>query len=327
MLGDVGTNEPFDDRATEQDVESCYRLLLGRTPDAAGLRHFREAIKSGAIRVTGLADAFLNSAEFKLRQSSRNPSSAYACVKLETFQLCVMADDPMLGKHIGEAGVYERHITDVFRSRVRPGMTVIDVGANVGYYTMLAAAELGGSGRVIAFEPAPQNVGLLHYNAQLNGFENVVEVHPVGLADRNRLMALDMHGSNGMLLDFRDDLNLLGGRTLVRCAMLDQLLNLERLDILKIDVEGTEGLVMKGADAHLRRHRPLVFCEFAPPSLETSSSMSGPDYLSYWVALGYRISIIHRAGSVEALGQDISTTMTRWENEGWSHIDLLLEQP
>ncbi len=210
---------------------------------------------------------------------------------------------------------------------VKPGMTVVDVGANVGYYTMMAASQLAGSGKVIAFEPAMQNVSLLHYNVQIDGFESVVDIYPFALADRSKLMVLDMHGSNGILSEFQGDLNVLGDRTVLRCAALERTLSLDRWDILKIDVEGSEGLVIHGADAHLRRHKPVVFTEFAPLSLECHSSMNGRDYLAYWVALGYQLNIIHRAGNVESLGQDIETAMLRWEKEEWGHIDLLLQPP
>lgn len=320
---DPGT---FDPHANENDIESCYRLLLGRTPDPTGLRHLRAAIRQNSITVQEMVDGFLHSSEFKQLQARRGSSaSSHICVDLNGFQLCVESEDPMLGKHLSEAKVYEPHVTAIFQQAVKPGMTVVDVGANVGYYTMLAARELRGSGKVLAFEPASQNVSLLHYNVQLNGFADVVEVYPFALADGPRLVVLDMHGSNGVMSEFPGDLKGLTERSLFRCMALDQLVKLDRCDVLKIDVEGAEGLVVKGAENHLRRHRPLVFSEFAPDSLLCHSSMKGDEYLSFWVSLGYQINIVHRTGQVEEIGQNVDAMMLRWEQEQWGHIDLLLQ--
>lgn len=317
---------PFSALATEEDVRYCYRLLLGREPDSAGMRHFHAAIRNTSLSLDDLVEGFLQSPEFKGQRSRRvSSASNYVCVELDGFQLCVSAADPMLGRHLQHDKVYEPNITAVFRQTVKPGMTVVDAGANVGYYTMLAAKQLAGQGKVIAFEAAPETASLLHYNVELNGVESIVNLFPFALADTSRLMALDIHGSNGILSRFEGGLGELAGRTLVRCVSLDRVLQLDRWDILKIDVEGTEGLVIKGADEHLRRHRPIVFSEFAPLALEAHSGTSGRDYLAYWVSLGYRINIIHRSGAVESLADDIDATMDRWEKEQWGHIDLLLQ--
>ena len=72
------------------------------------------------------------------------------------------------------SGTYEPEETRLFRSKCRPGDTVIDVGANVGWYTVIASKLVGKKGRVIAFEPEPVNFAILKKNVLANGCENVI---------------------------------------------------------------------------------------------------------------------------------------------------------
>lgn len=71
---------------------------------------------------------------------------------------------------------FEPEVTEVFLSHVMPGDVVLDIGAHIGYYTVLAARSVGNEGRVIAFEPDPQNYSLLVKNVAKNGYRNVTAV-------------------------------------------------------------------------------------------------------------------------------------------------------
>ena len=139
------------------------------------------------------------------------------------------------------------------RAVLRPGMTVVDVGANLGYYSLLASRLVGTSGRVIALEPNSENCRLLLSSLRLNGSTNV-ELLPVAADVATGWAYYSTHvGSNGGLIDGGDLLAHPG--VVVPTFRLDELVS-GRVDFLKMDVEGAEGRVVRGATGIIERDRP-----------------------------------------------------------------------
>jgi FkbM family methyltransferase len=163
----------------------------------------------------------------------------------------------------GGASVYVNGVepakTQALLSILRPGQVVFDVGANIGYYTLLASRQVGPSGRVVAFEPSPRNISYLHRHLALNHATNVMLV-PAGCSDRNGLAAFDAGRdcATGHLLEPASHAN--GHRDLVPTVALDEIVRESGLvpDVLKIDVEGAEMLVLEGAAHTIGTMRPIV---------------------------------------------------------------------
>lgn len=100
-------------------------------------------------------------------------------------------------------GIYEPLMVKLFQERIKPGSTVLDIGAHIGYYTLLAAKRVGSSGKVYAFEPNKENIALLSRNVKINGFKNVILVEKA-VADSTKKQKLFLNPlSSGMhsLLD------------------------------------------------------------------------------------------------------------------------------
>jgi FkbM family methyltransferase len=161
----------------------------------------------------------------------------------------------------------------------------VDIGANVGLYTLWAARRLGEGGRVLAVEPNPVAFGRLTCNLALNGLEGRVTAVPCGVADREGAFDLHLDATNlggGSLVET-------GGETIrVPCLPLDGLLaahGIERVDILKIDVEGAEELVLppflERAPAALRPRTILI---------EESSARWRGDLIGTLESHGYRVT-------------------------------------
>src|SRR5262245_31453918 len=141
---------------------------------------------------------------------------------------------------------------DIFVQNIKPGQRVLDVGANVGLYTLLFAKLVGPTGSVIAFEPGPVSCGLLRRNVAINGY-NIVTVENAAVSDRSGEVDLFVCRTGesdnriaGTLVDHdaRD-------RMRVRCVTLDECVT-EPVDFIKIDVQGAEFLVLRGAEKTLR---------------------------------------------------------------------------
>jgi FkbM family methyltransferase len=162
-------------------------------------------------------------------------------------------------------GAYEREETALVRRWLRPGMTFLDVGANVGYYTLLAARRVGPAGRVIAVEPSPIAHERLAGVVAANGL--AAEVHCIGLSDENGICSLfltpEAMGNHSPTMVRHDGS---GGALSVPVRRLDDCLDewgVASVDLLKIDVEGHEPAVFRGAERALASGRiGALLCEF-----------------------------------------------------------------
>lgn len=190
-------------------------------------------------------------------------------------------------------GDYEAHLVPTFRQFCRPGMTVVDVGANVGLYTLLASSLVGVTGRVVAVEPSSENCRLILLSVEANNADNV-ELFPVALDRARGWSNLSGHfGSNGGLVSADTSSLQSGWSEIVPTVALDDLVD-GPVHFLKIDVEGAEGRVVAGAQRILTTSRPVVATEFSLEMLPRVSGISGEEYLDGFEALGYRISLFNR---------------------------------
>ncbi|MDZ4801633.1 MAG: FkbM family methyltransferase [Bryobacteraceae bacterium] len=313
----------FNAIATEADIRAGYRLLLGRQPDSGGLDGFLQILKVRPASVFEIVKTFMSSAEFA---AVHHPSykAPPTIVDLGGFRLVVRADDSSTGQSLAASGEYEPHVTAVFRGLLRPGMHVLDIGANIGFFTMLAASVVGPEGKVTAFEPGQNNVALIHASATLNGFTPIIELWPLGVSSGPRIMVLTQQGSNGFVQELDGYTETLDQTSVVKCVPLDGFCHFDRLDIVKIDIEGGEARAIAGAREIMRRFRPSVCSEFSPPMLEGQSQCTGPDYLKMWVEDRYQISVIRPDGSLFEAGTDIESVMAHFTQHASTHIDLLL---
>lgn len=161
---------------------------------------------------------------------------------------------------------YEPLETDVFQRLVRRGMSIVDVGANFGHYTLLAAQLVGSEGQVLAVEPSPAALRDLRENISLNSLENIA-VEPSALGARSGAAWLFHDARRGghhslAAANVRDP----GAELLVTVRTLDDLRREARrpFDLIKLDTQGSEAAILAGARETLERDRPLLIAEFWP---------------------------------------------------------------
>jgi FkbM family methyltransferase len=188
----------------------------------------------------------------------------------------------------------EQGIAQRFRDHIHPGDTVIDVGANVGIYTMLAAELVGRSGHVHAFEPDPQSMFYLMTNVNRNRLTDRVTLWELAASDRseNTQLYLDLKTARTTSLDvnaYSPDLQI-RQPIVVAAAALDDLIT-QPPQFLKIDVEGAELAVLGGASRLLRNYHPVLLVEVLADNLPSVTSLLAP--------LGYSLA---DAGSGAPLG-------------------------
>jgi FkbM family methyltransferase len=283
------------------DLAYCYRLILGRSPDPAGWRHYSALIDRGELSVAQLALAFVSSLEFRRRGVIEPADAAVELVRLGPIELYVPGDDPAIGSQMVRRRAHQPQLAGLLGRILAPGLTFVDVGANVGYFSLLAARLVETAGRVVAIEPGPRNCRLLHRSVVRNRCGNV-QLYPCAVSDRRGAVAYLAEGSNGTIADLDATRDVPPGAHLVAATTLDDLLaGFDRVDVIKLDVEGAEGRVLEGATRTLERHRPAVISEVSPLLLETISGVSAGGYLTRFLDLGYTLSVVDRDGDGELL--------------------------
>ena len=192
-------------------------------------------------------------------------------------------------------GNWETYELELFRSSIRPGMTVADVGAHVGLYSLVAADALGGAGKVIAFEPEPANFRLLLRNIEANGFANVTAVQK---AVAGKCGALDFYvdPAQSTLHSLRPLREGQAPSFSVEVTTLDEFFANERADVVKMDIEGSEGSVLKGMRGLIRRSPAMkLFCEFNPTFLRAAGTDPAA-FVSELAAHGFTVWEISQSG-------------------------------
>ncbi len=315
------TSTGDDALATSNDIIWCYRLLLGREPEAHGQRGYEALLGAGGLTRRELVGFFLSSPEFTNRLLSTYQWAVGAPVPVEVGPLTyyVGANDTSIGSHLLQDGEYEPHVTYQIRSLLKPGQRFVDVGASFGYFATLAGSIVGSTGELIAFEPGPQNQSLLLLNLAKNGVSQP-EVHPVALSDSPGFLTYSSSGANGFVTPFLGDPSELATRTLVRCETLDSVIGNRQVDMMKIDVEGAEGLVLRGGEATIKRCHPILLMEFSPPSLESTSGMSGEEFLDLLEPIGYKFDIVSLSPRKATSPADIMKAFSSTSND---HIDII----
>lgn len=163
--------------------------------------------------------------------------------------------------------VYEPQLTKLLKQVLKPGMRVVDGGANVGYFTLLCAKLVGEEGRVYAFEPEPRNFGLLQRSVERNRAGNVVLTQRA-LSNRRGTEKLYLDRSNFGEPSLRQsNVTEPAGAIDVETLSLDEFLASQtdpRVDLIKLDTQGAEGLVLAGATRLLDEGAPRIVMEYCP---------------------------------------------------------------
>lgn len=311
----------FNRSANHDDIVHCYRLLLERYPDEQGWRTSKRLVDNGCS-LKRLVSIVLSSPEFKNRKLLEASLDAKLVLVStnENFFIYASRDDNSVGLKLINGGEYEPHVTRIIKKVLKPDMTFVDIGANIGYYSLLAGSIVGNNGKVFSFEPSSKNCQFLFYSARKNAYNNI-RIICAALADKYAAFFYDnLDGSNGIVSDYEGDGEDFISRSLVYSLPMDDLfLNSDRLDIIKIDVEGAEYRVLKGGgERTIKKFHPIIFSEYGIGGFSA-------DYLGFFVQNGYYIHIISEHGKVIDCADDVNDVIERANKA--SHLDLVMTLP
>lgn len=242
-------------------------------------------------------------------------------MEVEGHKMYVSATSIDFAPSSARRGFYEKYETDLFKKIVKNGMVVVDIGANIGYYTLIAAELVGKNGKVFAFEPEPQNYALLVRNIEVNGYKNVVPVQKA-VSDKvgTTRLYLSPDGNTGWhrIYDSHNGWDSIE----IETVTLDEFFKDKEgeIDIIKMDVEGAELTILQGMSQILKRNDSLkIFTEFSPTLLEKFGS-SPEEYLNQLINHGFKIyGVDERKEQIKPIDMDAPGQM----RSDWEFANLL----
>lgn len=268
-----------------------YRLILGREPESEAAIEAHTRLPD----IEHLRNGLLNSTEFARKYMMARMPRHWVAAPVMGGRRLIWVD---LGDRFVSRGClfdsYEPTETRFVQSMLRSGDMFVDVGANIGWYTLLASTIVGDAGRVYAFEPRPETGDYLERTVALNGLQDRVTVYRFALSDSEgeAVLAWGRNTDNpgGSFLTQEECAEGME-RQRVPTQPLDDLM-LDRVDFMKVDVEGSEMRVFKGARQMLERCRPVILSELSPELLLRGSAVRPEAFFSFFRALDYRFFII-----------------------------------
>jgi len=208
------------------------------------------------------------------------------------LQLFVSKKDCGMGMYLRTKGEFESVQTRLFIDSLRKEATVFDVGANVGYYTLLASKIVGSKGKVYAFEPDPNNLKLLHKNVYINNCKNVTVI-PFATSDKNgqSVFSLNLANPGESRLSQGDKKDAI----LVKTITIDSYVkseNITHVDIIKMDIEGAEIKSLLGGKKFFKNVKNIkLFVECNPEALNYFSG-TVDDLIEILGKLGFSLDYI-----------------------------------
>ena len=188
-------------------------------------------------------------------------------------------------------GFHEKYETELFKKSIKKGMVVIDIGAHIGYYTLLAARLTGEKGKVFAFEPDPYNYTLLVKNIEVNGYSNVIPVRKAVFNKSGKMkLFLDKSSLGNHSLS---EANIPNSDTsiTIEVTSLDEFFKNKhhKIDVIKMDVQGSEMGVLQGMTNIINKNDNLkIITEFWPMGLRRFGS-SPKEFLNKLIGYGFTL--------------------------------------
>jgi FkbM family methyltransferase len=246
------------------------------------------------------------------------------------FKMILDKNDLDLSRQVKYLGNYstESLETKVFDKYLKLGMRVLDLGANIGFYTLLASTKVGNSGQVISFEPSPQNLKMINLSLKENSFSNVIVVNAAvsDFVGKSILHLSPYYNSEHSLFNYHYSSGYVNNtdKIVIDVTTVDKTLENfadYTVNLIKMDIEGSESKALNGMQQVFEKNEHLVLItEFWPRGFENAKS-DPKDFLEKLEKIGFKIHHID-----EAKGQVYSVTAGEMEDIMKNRINTPIEK-
>jgi len=232
---------------------------------------------------------------YKFLYQALMPQKRVILIPVQEHQMYIdIGDMGDLAPALVSTGIYNKQMTKVVESVITREMVCLDIGANIGYFTLIMARLAGEKGRVFAFEPEPYNFDLLVKNITVNGYHNITPVKKA-ISNKNGRTTLFVDKTNlgsHSLARQGENTHTFGRDTIeVETQTLDSFFRdyNGKIDFIKIDVEGAEPAVLEGMETMINQNKDLlIITEFLPNVISRFGSLP-EEYLSRLVNYGFNL--------------------------------------
>jgi FkbM family methyltransferase len=180
----------------------------------------------------------------------------------ENVSMYINPSDFVVSRRIWREGEFQPRIRDYVNKNLDKGDVAIDVGANIGYFTVIMGKAVEHTGMVYAFEPNEENRQILKKNVQENELDEIVVVRSEAVSDQNgsaELSIADINKGSHSIIKSKKPQNVVE----VPTVKIDNVIN-DKIDLIKVDVEGAEDKVVAGMEQILSKYAPTVILEYNP---------------------------------------------------------------
>ncbi len=223
------------------------------------------------------------------------PAQGRIATRTTEYRMWFRRGNRDLAYYIALKRPWEPFETNVLKSHLKPGMSVLDIGANIGHYTLVASRIVGAKGSVYSFEPVPVHFEDLNENLKLNGLSNV-KTFNAALSDQDGELTIYEDANNpGGHSAALSNTEKRGTARKVKACKLDTFA--EEFDgefrphLMKIDTQGSEYRIVMGGYKTIKKHRPIILFEFWPYGMK-NCGCSAMELLGALGAIGYKFHTV-----------------------------------
>ena len=213
----------------------------------------RKTLRFSLIKISNFFNNIANKINFRSVKILNSANNKYT-VQLQSGIIYVLHPGEHVDDQIIQYGCFEPFSTNIVKTLIHPGMTIIDVGANFGYYSCLFSKLVGSTGHVFCFEPTNYFRQRLVNNIYLNNYQNIT-VSEYALSDCHWVPDFDSS----------QDMNITNEN--ISTITLDEFLsdkNIQKIDFIKVDIDGHELKFIKGAMYTISKYKPKILMEISP---------------------------------------------------------------
>jgi len=225
--------------------------------------------------------------------------------------------DPHDTLKLSTDGIFEPFETNLVKKSIKKGDVVLDIGANIGYYTLVFAKLVGEQGKVFSFEPEPFNFNLLKKNVEINNYQNVILQNSAVSNSEGKIKLYLSHEQSGTHRIYPSEI-CSKDYVEVKMMRLDDYFKknslAEKISFIKIDVEGAELGVLEGMESLLEQNKNLeILIEFIPPYIKEFGS-NPMDLLNLLEKYNFKINLINNKTQKLEEIHDKNILLKKYEN-------------
>lgn len=224
------------------------------------------------------------------------PKVPHEIIEVNGYKMSIIPNDPGISQELQTFKIHEPLSTKLISKLLKTGMTCLDIGANIGYYVLLESKIIGDNGKVIAIEPSPQNYNCIKKNLELQNSQNVKAFNFAAGDTNGNIRFFINERSNGckVLLEGEELPNRPGTVIQVPVKRMDDFLKelgVERVDFVRMDVEGYEWNIFQGMKNTIRKSKPIIQLEVHKGRMGNETTKI---FFDFFKTNGYEVASYHQ---------------------------------